>query len=196
MSDPVLLVGCGILKNEVRFLAEKNQWPLEMEFLDSSLHCDFKALETRLRGALAKHAQRRVIVFYGTCHPLMDRFLEDAQTFRTEGQNCVEMLLGKAMFDAELMAGAYFLLEDWARRWHWIVKRSLGTENPKVIRAIFQSDRKYLLAVRTPCSGDFTKEAEEARDLLELPLNWLDVSLDHLEAELERTLTRRLEGGA
>lgn len=193
MKDRLLLLGCGILKKEVQLLAKKNAWDLDTHFLDSSLHCDFGALERSLRGALDRSADRRVIVFYGTCHPLLDEFLADAGTFRTPGQNCVEMLLGRELFSSELEKGAYFLLEDWARRWQWIVKKSLGTSDPKIVRAIFQSDRKYLLGVRTPCSEDFRVEAEQASELAQLPLRWIDVTLDHLEEALDSTIARKRE---
>ena len=59
-----------------------------------------------------------------------------------------------------------------------------------MIRGIFQGDRRYLLAVRTPCSTDFSREAQAASDLVGLPLRWLDVSLDHLESVVATALAR------
>ena len=29
-DDPLLLLGCGILRKEVRYLIEKNGWPVEL----------------------------------------------------------------------------------------------------------------------------------------------------------------------
>lgn len=189
---PPLLLGCGILRNEIRFLIEKNGWPLETHFLDSALHIDFDKLSLTLTTALDRHAERETIVFYGACHPLMDKMLTAAYTFRTEGQNCVEMLLGPELFTAELEQGAFFLLEEWARRWERIVTATFGT-NLKVIREIYQSDRNYLLAIRTPCSADFRDEAEKAGRLVGLPLRWLDVSLDHLEEVLQDAFDRKMQ---
>ena len=84
--------------------------------------------------------------------------------------------------------GAFFLLEDWACRWDAILARGMGT-NLKVIRNIFQGDRQYLLALRTPCSGDFREAAEAAGRRVGLPVRWRDVSLEHLERALEQALT-------
>ena len=192
-EEKILLLGCGILKNEVRFLIDKNNWPVDTRFFDSALHCEFAKLSHCLTTGLAREAGRDIVVFYGTCHPLMEQMLEDAHTFRTEGQNCVDMLLGNELFTKELLAGAFFLLEEWAHRWQYIITKSFGTSNWEVIRQIFGSDRKYLLCLRTSCSGDFHQEAEEAGRLVGLPLRWLEVGLDRLETVLSEAISRKLE---
>lgn len=185
-----LLLGCGILRKEIHFLVEKNAWPLDTYFLDSSLHIDFDKLSQALTAALRHQADRETVVFYGACHPLMDQILAAAGTFRTDGQNCVEMLLGHGRFTAELEQGAFFLLEEWAQRWEQITAATFGT-NPEVIRELYQSDRNYLLGITTPCSDNFQAEAEQAARLAGLPLRWLDVPLDHLETVLQEAINRK-----
>jgi hypothetical protein len=192
MSEPrLLMVGCGILEKEITWLIEKNAWPLDTLFLDSALHIDLGKLYLSLRSALAKHADRMVIVFYGECHPLMDKLLAEAEVARTPGQNCMHMLLGDPLFSEELSKGAFFLLDDWAVRWEEVVTRALG-KKADIIRAIFREDRKYLLGLRTPCSGDFTVAAEKAAELVGLPLRWMDVPLDNLEAIFQSMLDRKI----
>lgn len=186
-----LLLGCGILHKEIRFLIMKNGWPIETHFLDSALHIDFDQLSHALTTALDRHAEREIIVFYGACHPLMETILDEAGTFRTDGQNCVEMLLGPERFSAELEQGAFFLLEDWARRWEQVVTATFGT-NRQVIREMYRGDRNYLLCLSTPCSADFRSKAEAAGQMVGLPLRWLDVSLDHLETVLQQAINRKL----
>jgi hypothetical protein len=186
-----LLLGCGILRNEIRFLMEKNGWPLETHFLDSSLHINFDKLSLALTAALSHHAGREIIVFYGACHPLMESILHTFGTYRTVGQNCVEMLLGAELFTKELEQGAFFLLEEWAHHWEQIVTATFGS-NREVIREMYRGDRGYLLCVSTPCSGDFTAAAEEAGRLVGLPLRRMEVSLDHLERVLQEALDRNM----
>ena len=192
-EERLLLMGCGILKREVRLLIQKNDWPIDTLFFDSALHCELGKLSHTLTTALAVHKARPIVVFYGACHPLLDRMLEEANTFRTEGQNCVDMLLGKEVFMRELLDGAFFLMEEWARRWRHILTKSFGTENLEVAREIFQGDRKYLVCLRTPCSGDFTDEADEAARSVGLPLKWMDVALDRLEGVLRDAVERKKE---
>ncbi|MGD9248803.1 MAG: DUF1638 domain-containing protein [Desulfobacteraceae bacterium] len=190
-AEKLLMIGCGILKKEVRWLIEKNHWPVDTAFLDSALHIDFDKLLKKLTSALARHRGQKVIVFYGTCHPLMEKTLEKAATFRTHGQNCVEILLGHELFTEELSKGAFFLFEDWARRWEHITTKTFGS-NLAVAREIFQEDRRYMLCLRTPCSGDFTAEAEQAGAMMGLPVRWMDLSLDHLESVLQAAITRKM----
>jgi hypothetical protein len=185
-----LLLGCGILRREIRFLLERNRWAADTFFLDSALHIDLAELSGALSAALAKHAGRDMLVFYGCCHPRIDQIVAEAGASRIPGQNCAEMLLGPERFTEELARGAFFLLEDWARRWGHILATTFGADI-RVVRSIFQGDRKYLLGLRTPCSEDFQAEAEAARRQVGLPLRWMDVPLDHLERLLQIAITRK-----
>ncbi|MEI6559494.1 MAG: DUF1638 domain-containing protein [Rhodospirillaceae bacterium] len=189
-----LILGCGIFRKEVAYLVRKNGWRIDTAFIDSGLHYSFHKLGRGLTGSLAKRTGREIIVFYGCCHPLMDRMVADAHAIRVQGQNCIDILLGRERFDRELAAGAYFLLEDWAVRWDEITGRVFGSR-PEIIQEIFQGDRRTMLALRTPCSGDFTAAAERAATLVGLPLIWEDVGLDHLEETLRVAIESRREGG-
>jgi len=191
-EDRFLLIGCGILRKEINFIIKKNDWPLDTLFLDSALHINLDKLAKSLASALSSRAGQKKIVFFGACHPQMEKMLAHAGTFRTAGQNCVEMMLGEQAFAEELETGAFFLLEDWARRWNEIVTLSIG-KNRQVIREIFREDRKYLLCLRTVCSGDFTEEAQEAGRIVDLPAYWRDVSLDKLESVLLTALRRKMQ---
>lgn len=182
-KEPKLLLGCGILKKEVNYLIAKNNWPVQAILADSALHIDFKKLSHSLNSSLKHHEERAPLVFYGACHPLMDDYLKKANTRRTEGQNCVEMLLGSELFSAELENGAFFLLEDWANRWNYIIAKTFG-DNPDIVREVFSIDRKYLLCINTPCSENFERQAEAAGNLVGLPVRWMDTTLDHLEEVL------------
>ena len=191
---PLTLVGCGILRKEVEGLIEKNHWNLHTHFLNSALHNYLNRLSIELNQALEERENlgEKTLVFYGGCHPLMDKFLDNHHTCRTHGQNCIVMLLGYDRFMQELEKGAYFLLEDWALTWEPMITACFGN-NLTVVREIFHSSHKYILALRTPCNGDFSAAAETAARFVDLPLHWLDVDLDHLESVLADAIQRRLE---
>ncbi len=194
MSPSTLsLVGCGILKKEVGYLIAKNNWPLTTDFLPASLHIDLKSLACSLQAGLARHAHEQTIVFYGACHPGMDSMLDDSHTLRTSGQNCIEMLLGAEEFNKELAKGAFFLLDDWAHNWDAVIAKTFGS-NITVIRDIFHEQHRYLLCLRTPQSDDFSREAAHIGAMLDLPVQWRDVTLDHLECVLQTAIRRKLEG--
>lgn len=186
------LVGCGILQKEVSFLIAKNNWSLATDFLPPSLHIDFNRLAGALHEGLSRHANEQTVVFYGACHPMMDNMLDEARTLRTLGQNCVEMLLGAEEFNRELANGAYFLLDDWVRGWDDAIAKTFGS-NISVIRDIFHDQHRYLLCLRTPQSDDYSEEAARIGAMLELPVQWHDVNLDHLENILQTAISRKLD---
>jgi len=184
------IIGCGILQKEVRYLSRINRWDLDGIFLDATLHNNLARLAGTLKKALAECSAHKKFVLYGTCHPRMDQILTAAGTFRTEGQNCIEMLLGPEIFSDELKKGAFFLLEEWARHWDRVLTTAYHHCRPEVIKEIFKSDRAYFLGLRTPCSGDFARLAGEIAGQMDVPLQWLDVTLDHLEQVLNQALRR------
>ncbi len=187
MSDPVKIIGCGILKNEIKFLIKKNNWQNLCSFLPSGLHVDFERLEAGLEKTLKNNDSRPVIIFYGACHPRMDQILEQSNLVRTPGQNCVEILLGKEMFCRELEQGAFFLFEEWAKYWKNIVG-GVMPGSPNIMRDIFLSSHKYLLAIRTPCSTNYEDHAEAVSEMTGLELRWIDAGLELLEENLAATI--------
>jgi hypothetical protein len=193
MSPQTLsLIGCGILRKEVNFLIAKNNWSLTTDFLPASLHIDFNRLACALQTGLSRHANEQTIVFYGACHPRMDNMLSEAGTLRTLGQNCIGMLLGEEAFNRELANGAYFLLDDWAHNWDEVIAKTFGS-NINVIRDIFHDQHRYLLCLRTPQSDDFSEEAAHISAMLDLPVQWRDINLDHLESVLQTAINRKLD---
>jgi hypothetical protein len=193
VSGPELIIGCGILKKEIAFLVKKNGWPQRMVFLPSGLHVDFDRLQNSLEKSLRLYAGESAIIFYGACHPRMDQILETAHLIRTPGQNCVDIYLGHETFCRELEQGAFFLFEDWALHWKEIVGTVMPGD-PEIMRSIFRSAHKYLLAIRTPCSGDFSAEAEAVSAMTSLELRWVDAGLENLEENLAATLDRAKAG--
>jgi hypothetical protein len=193
MSEAELIIGCGILQKEIRCLVEKNGWQQGMTFLPSALHVDFDRLQNSLEKCLQLHRAAPAIIFYGACHPRMDQILDAAAVIRTPGQNCIDIYLGHETFCRELEQGAFFLFEDWALHWKEIVG-AVMPGNPEIMRSIFRSAHKYLLAIRTPCSDDFSAAAEAVSEMTALELRWIDAGLEHLEANLAATLTRAKAG--
>ena len=191
-AAPLRLVGCGILRKEIDYLIQKNGWNVETRYLHSALHNYFDRLHKELDSelTLAERDGKHSVVFYGACHPRMDQLLASHHTGRTQGQNCIVMLLGYQRFMEELGKGAYFLLEDWALTWEPMITEAFGS-NLAVVREIFHGSHTCIAAVRTPCSTDFTAAAEAAARFIDLPLVWLETDLSHLEAVLAEAIVEQ-----
>lgn len=100
------------------------------------------------------------------------------------------MLLGHKLFMAELAKRAFFLPQEWARRWEHVITRSFGTRNLRIIREMFHGDREYLLCIGTPCSAVFSAEAEEAGKMVDMPLRRMNTTLERLESVMQVTVTK------
>jgi hypothetical protein len=183
------LIGCGILDKEISWLIKKNNWQIDTVFLRSSLHTDFDLLKNDLCSQLAKSSYPDKIVFYGDCHPQMDSIIENFKAVRTKGQNCAEILLGKELFTKELADGAYFLMENWALGWEKVFEKTFGNDR-EIVKQIFHIDRKYILAIKTFCSIDYSSVAEKFAQYVDLPLSWITVGPGNLELTLQNTLTQ------
>lgn len=189
-TDTPVIIGCGILAKEIRWLINKNGWRLDNDFLPPSLHADPEALAANLTVGLSRHQGRPAFVFYGGCHPAMNDMLREARTFRIVGPSCVEMLLGRDVYQSKLRDGALFLLEDWAMRWDTLGVKAFAPGQTRA-GADLAGDRRFLLGVRTPCSADFREAAENVKQCTGLPLRWMDAELNHLEMVLKSALKRR-----
>ena len=189
-SNQILIIGCGIFAKEIDFVISKNKWPVKTIMIDSINHMDFEKLHKDLEAELLKYKEERVVVFYGACHPLIHKTLERFQTIRTQGQNCIDIILGSKLFNEELANGAFFLSEDWIMRWKDIVTAGFGTDK-EVVREIFKSSHTYLNAIKTPCSFDFEAQAKEVSEFLDLELKWLKVDLKELELNLQQTIAAK-----
>lgn len=177
-----LLIGCGVLKTEIDYIINKNKWPVKTFFLESSLHINFDKLEKELLNAIKQNRKENIIVFYGACHPLIDKYLKEENTLRTQGQNCIEILLGKERYFSELEKGAFFLLNDWLKNWKDVMGDVFNSN--EIIKEIFKSERKYILAIDTKCSMINKKEAAAFAEISGLPINWTQSDLYHLELTL------------
>jgi len=183
-----IIVSCGILKNEIELILAGNKEQTATRFLDSSLHNDLDKLSRTLTTALEKEGEEtRKLVIYGTCHPQIDEIVNASNAIRTQGQNCVELLLGRQRFTEELSNGAFFLFEDWARRWEQISYRFFG--NWELMKEIFQDSHTYILCIRTPCSGDYSEYASRVSERTGLPLVWEDFDLSRLESVITQSLS-------
>lgn len=126
------------------------------------------------------------MLIYGACHPLLNKILTKYRAIRTPSQNCISMLLGNQRFETLLKEGAFFLLEDWAKRWD-IISQCVFRSN-EIAKDILHLSHSHFMAIRTPFSSDFSKEALHVSNSIGLPLYWLETDLKHLESIIEKTM--------
>ena len=191
-TRPISLVACGIFKEEFAALGEELRKRFSPTFLDSMLHMDPEELDRRLAGALPAPGTAAVIL-YGDCSPHMREAADEPGRSRTEGINCCEICLGRDRYRQLRKAGAFFLMNEWARRWEEVFKKELGFDNPALARAYMSETMSEVVYLDCGSAPVPETTLSDAAAYLGLPSRVEACGLGHLEAALRRELEKAKE---
>ena len=191
MSARVAVIACGALALDVRAIARRRGWEVDLYPVPAPLHNrpqqipDAVAMEfARLDGEYD-----RVIVAYGDCgtYGALDTLLSEFGVERLEGENCYDVLARDEVQAALAeQPGTYLLTDFLARTFEHTVVRELGLDrHPELLGDYFRNYTRVLwLAQReTP---ETRAAAERAAAWLGLPLEVQPVGNAGLERALER----------
>jgi hypothetical protein len=193
MSDRVAVVACGALALDVRRIATRRGWEVDVHPIDALHH----NRPGRIAPEVARTLRRldgdyaRVVVAYGDCGTggELDAVLRAEGVPRLAGQDCYDVLARedvRAALDEE--PGTYFLTDFLARTFAHTVLRELGLDrHPDLRDAYFGSYRRVLWLAQRPTPAT-RAAAERAAAAIGLPLQTRVVGDTGLERELERLL--------
>ncbi len=182
----MVLISCGIFREELKYLAAEKKADLKVYFLDAALHVNFDKLRSRLIEALDECRKRgeEPALLYGNCHPEMDEIAASYGAGRIDAGNCLEALAGREeirRLDAE--AKTFFLTAGWVNNWEKMFK--LGAEDFGFdFKAMF-SDYKRIVVFD---SGVIPINEEKVRRLsafTSLRVEKVPLSLDRLSKLIE-----------
>jgi Protein of unknown function (DUF1638) len=109
-------IACSVFKAEIESLKARGRVALDFDYLDSMLHMDSGGLRGSMDASVEAAAGGGVLLAYGECHPFMDAYAGDPGIRRTEGVNCVEILLGPERYARMRREGAFFFMPEWTLR--------------------------------------------------------------------------------
>ena len=196
------IIGCQVMEQELRALAQRYRRVTRVKILPWGLHIEPDRLLreiTRQIRALEEQVSA-VMLGYGRCQTL-DRLGDDFKVpvFSPEGEDCIGVLLGQDRYGKELLqnAGTWFLTPGWARlgmdfifrelQVHALAKR--GIEPPEAARRALRDFNRKLL-IKTGC-GNLEAQRVQARTIAE-QFEWhVDEACGSLEA-LEDCLQRAI----
>jgi hypothetical protein len=182
----MVLISCGIFREELKYLAEEKQTDLNVFFLEAALHVNFNKLRSGLIEALDACRQRgeEPLLLYGNCHPEMDKIAAAYSARRIDAGNCLEALAGRdeiQRLDAE--AKTFFLTAGWVNNWEEMF--NLGVEDLGLdFRAMFSPYKRIVVFD----SGVIPINEEKVRRLsayTSLPVEKSPLCLDHFMKLLE-----------
>jgi hypothetical protein len=179
------VVSCGALAFDVRAIARRRGWDIEVVPVDALLHNH----PDRIAPAVAKLRERNdvVAVAYADCG---SRGALDALGLpRLAGDHCYDVFAREEVAAAlEEEPGTYFLTDFLARTFEHTVVRELGLDrHPELRDEYFRHYTRVMWLAQRPTSATRSC-AQAAAARLGLPLVMRQVGTRDLERELERLL--------
>jgi hypothetical protein len=179
------VVACGALALDVRRIAARRGWEVEVVPVPALLHNH----PERIGPAVAEVCADRdvVAVAYGDCGTYGG--LDSPGVPRLDGEHCYD-IFGRAEVRAALEdePGTYFLTDFLARTFEHTVWRELGLDRyPELRDDYFGNYTRVLWLAQRPVAATW-RAAERAAGRLGLPLVVREVGAGDLERQLERLL--------
>jgi hypothetical protein len=188
------VIACGALALDVRRIARRRGWPVEVRPLPALLHNRPEEIAPRVSAELGEVSRThdRVAVAYADCctYGALDAVLSHWGVARLEGTHCYDLFAREEVREAlEEEPGTYFLTDFLARTFEHTVMRELGLDrHPELRDEYFGHYRRVLWLAQRPTLG--TKlAAERAAAALDLPLEIREVGDAGLERALEALVT-------
>jgi hypothetical protein len=189
----VAVVACGALALDVRAIARRRGWEVDLYPVPAPLH----NRPAQIPDAVAAEFARldgdydHVAVAYGDCgtYGALDELLARRGIARLEGENCYDVLAREEVSAAmEQEPGTYLLTDFLARTFEHTVIRELGLDrHPELLGDYFRHYTRVLWLAQRP-TPETQAAAERAAAWLGLPLQVKVVGNTGLERALERLI--------
>jgi hypothetical protein len=184
------LVTCGALGPEVKEIADRRGWDVDIHGLSAYLHLYPDRIVTELGAKLRELRPRyeKLVVVYGDCGTAgrLDPVLDEVGAARVPGPHCYEMFAGEEMFERVMdERPATFFLTDWlVRNFERAVVRGLGLDRYPDLKSMLFGNYEALLYLRQAPNPRLEEKAQQIATYLDLPLEINDVGLGELETRL------------
>lgn len=202
---PVAVIACGALTAKLRQIASSGGVPVELHPLSPLLHDHPEKIAPEIARLASKLKEegRLVAVGYADCgtYGALDDVCCSQGLERLPGLHCYDILAGpeevRRLFTEE--PGTYILTDFLVRSFGRTVVGELGLDRyPELVADYFRNYKRIVWLTETasgsPESFSLAEEADAISELLDLPLQRIEVGSSRLEQALKGLVESALAG--
>lgn len=192
------VIACGALAAEVRAIAKRRGWEIDVHPIDALLHNHPARLGPSIERSIKRLRGRygALAVAYADCgsYGAIDEALVAHGIERLEGDHCYDVFARDEVRAALAEEpGTYFLTDFLARTFEHTVVRELGLDrHPELRDDYFRNYIRVVWLAQRPTPAT-RAAAQRAADVIGLPLRELSVGNAGLERQLEALVTTRAD---
>ena len=190
MSSAV--IACGAIASHIKNLIEREQLDLVIYPLPPLLHNHPEKIagevEAKIKELQPKYA--KLAVAYADCgtYGQLDQVIEKYGIARLRGNHCYDLFAGAERVNKLTSEGTFFLTDYLVKGFHRSVIVELGLDRYPELRDDYFKNYKQVVWLAQQPTKELEIAAQAAADLLQLPLETLNVGESGLLDELKRFL--------
>jgi Protein of unknown function (DUF1638) len=191
-AQTLAVVACGALAGEVRTIATRRGWPVEVHPLPAVLHNRPERIAAAVAEAVGPLQARglRVALGYADCgsYGALDELCTLLGISRLPGLHCYDVFAGAQRIRALLARepGTYLLTDYLVRSFAATVLAGLGLDRHPELWGDYFGHYRRLVWLAQDSTPRLAEQAAEIAGMFGLPLRTIEVGTARLESELAR----------